>query len=316
MAPKTEDTAEAPPAAKSPNDTAPVARIVLVTGISGAGKTSALKAFEDLDYEAVDNVPLSLIGALVSVGRRRSDGIAFERPLAIGVDIRTRGFDVDELLGSHRELERRGGFEVNILFLDCDDDVLRRRFTETRHRHPLAMDRPIADGIAQERRLLAGLRDRADLLIDTTDMALGDLKRVLAGSFPAAGRTDLLVFLTSFSFARGLPRDADMVLDVRFLRNPHYEPALREQTGRDPAVSAFVAGDPDFQPFFDSLTALLAPLIPRYRAEGKSYLTLALGCTGGRHRSVYTAEKLAKWFEDRGQRVQLHHRDLPSAPSP
>jgi UPF0042 nucleotide-binding protein len=285
------------------------ARIVLVTGMSGAGKSSALKAFEDLNYEAVDNVPLSLIGALVT-GRRNAAGAEDPRLLAIGVDIRTRDFDVTSFLNRHDELEHSGQFDVRILFLDCDDDELRRRYTETRRRHPLALDRPVADGIAQERRLLAGLRDRADLVVDTTELNLGDLKRILAGNYPAGPASDLVVFVTSFSFARGIPRDADMVFDVRFLSNPHYEPELRPQTGRDPAVGEFISRDPDFAPFFDGLTALLAPLIPRYKAEGKSYLTLAIGCTGGRHRSVFTAEKLAKWFEGRGQRIQLQHRDL------
>lgn len=299
------------PAARDTGSAPSLAPIVLVTGVSGAGKSSALKAFEDLNYEAVDNVPLSLIGALVS-GRHTSAGAAGARPLAIGVDIRTRDFAVTSFLDRHDELEHGGKFDVRILFLDCDDDELRRRYTETRRRHPLALDRPVADGIAQERRLLAGLRDRADLVIDTSELTLGDLKRILAGHYPAGPASDLVVFVTSFSFARGIPRDADMVFDVRFLSNPHYEPELRPQTGRDPAVGEFIGRDPDFAPFFDGLTALLAPLMPRYKAEGKSYLTLAVGCTGGRHRSVFIAEKLAKWFESRGQRIQLQHRDLES----
>lgn len=307
MASQTDDPAAAPETNAEPSS----GQIVLVTGVSGAGKSSALKAFEDLNYEAVDNVPLSLIDALV-MGRQNAAGTEDARPLAIGVDIRTRDFDVGSFLARHDELERSGEFDVRILFLDCDDDELRRRYTETRRRHPLAIDRPVADGIAQERRLLAGLRDRADLVVDTTELTLGDLKRILAGNYPAGQASELVVFVTSFSFARGIPRDADMVFDVRFLRNPHYEPELRPLTGRDPAVGEFVSSDPDFAPFFDGLTALLAPLMPRYRAEGKSYLTLALGCTGGRHRSVFTAEKLAGWFESRGQRIQLQHRDLES----
>lgn len=307
MASRTDESSAPETAVADPSS----AQIVLVTGLSGAGKSSALKAFEDLNYEAVDNVPLSLIGALVT-GRRDAAGTEVARPLAIGLDIRTRDFDVAGFLQRHDELERSGKFDVRILFLDCDDDELRRRYTETRRRHPLAIDRPVADGIAQERRLLAGLRERADLVVDTSELTLGDLKRILAGNYPAGRAAELVVFVMSFSFARGLPRDADMVFDVRFLKNPHYEPELRPLTGCDPAVGEFVAGDPDFAPFFDGLTALLSPLMPRYQAEGKSYLTLALGCTGGRHRSVFTAEKLAKWFENRGQRVQLQHRDLES----
>lgn len=289
---------------------APGGRVLLVTGISGAGKTTALKALEDMNYEAVDNVPLFLIDALALGGQRNFSGPEFERPLAIGIDIRTRDFNVESFLAHYDELVSAGGVDVKILFTDCDDEVLRRRFEETRHRHPLAIDRPVADGIAHERRLLERLRDRADLVVDTTELAPGDLKRILQGHFPVASDRGLVIFVTSFSYARGLPRDADLVFDVRFLANPHYEPGLREKSGSQAEVAEFIAGDSGFADYFAALTGLISPLLPRFRAEGKSYLTIAIGCTGGRHRSVFVAERLAKWFETDGQQVQLHHRDI------
>ncbi len=291
------------------------AKVVLVTGMSGAGKTSALKALEDLSYEAVDNVPLSLLDSLVLSNQPALSGARLERPLAVGVDIRTRDFGVETFLQRYDELTRDGAFDVQILFLDCDDEELARRYEVTRHRHPLAVDRPIADGIARERRLVSVLRDRAHLVVDTTGMAPGELKHVLEGHFAVGTEAGLAVFVTSFSFRQGLPRDADLVFDVRFLSNPHYEPALRPLTGMDEAVKTFIRRDPAYTTFVDGLTGLLAPLLPRYKAEGKSYLTVAFGCTGGRHRSVFLAETLAAWFESLGEKVQVRHRDVGRGPS-
>ncbi len=285
-------------------------RVLLVTGISGAGKTSALKTLEDLGYEAIDNVPLSLLQNLVLPRQRDFAGHGFERPLAIGVDIRTRDFGVEPFL---RELDRLVGqsdVEVRVLFLDCDDEELCRRFSETRHRHPLAVDRPVSDGIAHERRLVSQLRDRADVTVDTTGLGPGDLKRILKGHFAIASQAELTVFVTSFSYRRGLPREADLVFDVRFLANPHYDADLRPRSGRDPAVADFITRDGGFAQFFDALTGMLLPLLPRFAAEGKSYLTIAIGCTGGRHRSVFAAERLAAWLESQNQRVHVDHRDL------
>ncbi len=284
------------------------ASVLLVTGMSGAGKSSALKALEDLGYEAVDNLPVSLLAALV---RPAEDSLWIpRRPIAIGVDTRTRDFDVEPLVRELDELVASGAVDVRILFLDCDDEVLRRRFTETRRRHPMADDLPVTDGIRVERDQLAALRDHAGLLVDTTDFSVADLRRWLEDHIGAERHEAITVFVASFAYGRGLPRDADLVFDVRFLRNPHYDDALRPLTGRDDKVAAHIADDPHFEKFFADLTSLLLPLLPRYEREGKSYLTIAVGCTGGRHRSVFVAEALAAWFAEKGQRVNLRHRDL------
>lgn len=286
-------------------DLAPLAalgRAVIVTGLSGAGKTSALKVLEDLGYEAVDNLPVTLLSNLMTGGG--------ERPLAVGIDIRTRDFGVEPVLAEIDRIMAETGRAVRLLFLDCDDEVLRRRFTETRRRHPLAADRPLIDGIRHERELVSPLKRRADVVFDTSNLAPGEFKRVLSSHFGLDGDRGLMVFVTSFAYREGLPREADLVFDARFLANPHYVPDLKPLTGRDQGVADYVSADPAFADFFDSLTRLLAPLLPRFAAEGKSYLTIAIGCTGGRHRSVYTAERLAQWLKDQGARVELRHREL------
>lgn len=278
--------------------------VVVVTGMSGAGKSTALRVLEDMGFEAVDNVPLSLFAGLVQPDP------GFDRRLAIGVDIRTRDFGVAPLLAAMDRLEASAGQETRLLFIDCDDEVLRRRFTETRRRHPLAADRPVGDGIRHERQLLTVLRDRADTVIDTTDYQPADLRKDLEALFAAGRHSGLAVFVTSFAFRYGLPREADLVFDVRFLRNPHYVPELQPQSGLDAPVGAHIEGDANFPRFFTALTGMLAPLLPLYGAEGKSYLTIAIGCTGGRHRSVFVAEKLAAWLADQGYQASRHHRDI------
>ncbi len=287
-------------------------RIILVTGMSGAGRTSALKALEDLGYEAVDNIPLSLLPGLVAPQPEFASGRP-DRPLAVGTNVRTRDFSADSFLQQLTRIAIGGHVDVDLVFLECDDDELRRRYAETRHRHPLAGDRPVSDGISLERRLLAGLREHADLIIDTTGISPGELKRILQTHYGLETGGDLSIFVTSFSFARGLPRAADLVFDVRFLRNPHYVATLRPNTGRDPAVGDYVRKDQGYGAFFSSLTGLLQPLLPRYIAEGKSYLTIAVGCTGGRHRSVFVAEELAAWLTVQGGHVHVSHRDMDRA---
>ena len=284
------------------------ARLVLVTGMSGAGKTTALKTLEDTGYEAVDNLPLKLLSTLLRPGAAGSEA------LAINLDVRTRDFTVDAFEAEIAPLATREDLDVRILFVDCDDEVLQRRYTETRRRHPLADDRPVIDGIRHERNLIQRLRERADVVLDTTDLAEGDLRRIVAGNFALDDRPALTIFVTSFSYRLGLPREADLVFDVRFLANPHYDPLLRPLTGLDPAVGEHVENDPAFKPFSDALAAMLPPLLPRFEREGKSYLTIAVGCTGGRHRSVFVAERLAALIGEHGHRVRVRHRELDRSP--
>lgn len=293
---------------QKPTDRDAPFRVLLVTGMSGAGKSAALNVLEDLGYEAVDNLPLSLLGILVAPATR--SGL----PIAIGADIRTRDFGVETFLNEMDELIDDRHYDARLVFMDCKDDVLLRRYTETRRRHPLALDRPVADGIRHERRLVSALRDRADLVVDTSDLILGDLKRVLQGHFGLEGSAGIGIFVTSFSYRRGLPPEADIVLDARFLSNPHYDPALRDLSGLDAAVGEHICADEGFSGFFDSVTNMLHALLPRFSEEGKSYLTVAVGCTGGRHRSVYVAERLAAWLKEKGERAGVSHRDLSDAP--
>ncbi|MEM6902315.1 MAG: RNase adapter RapZ [Pseudomonadota bacterium] len=293
----------------SPSEAKP--QFIIVSGLSGAGLSSALKALEDTGFEAIDNLPLPLLNGLVS------QGDFLRRHVAVGIDTRTRGFDVPALIAARDDLAADGlaaerAVDTALVFLECGDDVLARRFTETRRRHPLALDRPVADGIAHERQLLGPLRDAADLTIDTSDLSIHDLRRLIAGHYGQEGRTALSVFITSFSFKRGVPREADLVFDVRFLKNPHYDPALRPLTGLDDAVGQSVQDDPGFDAFEQHLLGLLKPLLPRYRAEGKRYLTIAIGCTGGRHRSVFVAERLKAALSDDVFTPQIAHRDLPT----
>jgi RNase adaptor protein for sRNA GlmZ degradation len=277
-------------------------RVVLVTGLSGAGRTAALNTLEDLGYEAIDNLPLELFGQVVSSGEVGA--------VALGVDIRTRNFAVAPFLELFDQHPGSPALDIRLLFVDCDDEGLRRRYTETRRPHPLARERPVIDGIAAERRLLTPLRARADLVVDTSSLTPGDFRRVLNGHFRLEKLGGMSVFVTSFSYRNGLPREADLVFDVRFLDNPYYQDDLRPLTGRDQSVVDFVRADPGYGPFFEQLTGMLGPLLPRYQREGKSYLTLALGCTGGRHRSVTVAEGLAGHLRTQGYAVMLVHREL------
>ena len=318
----------APETSVAPDDDLRPTDVVVVSGMSGAGKTTALKVLEDLGYEAVDNLPLSLLPRLVA--RRKDDGRYRTLLLgtAVGVDTRTRDFDPEGLIAALERLRRgnagspppadgeerrdepqRPATGIRLVFFDCDDAVLHQRFTATRRRHPMALDRPVADGIAVERRLMTPVRDAADETIDTSLLSLPDLRQLLTERFGATREAAMTVILTSFSFRRGLPREADLVFDVRFLRNPYYDPALQPRTGDDPEVGAYIAADPDFPAFFDRLSDMMRMLLPRYAQEGKQYLTIAIGCTGGRHRSVYTARMLSDLLASDGIQVTLRHRD-------
>ena len=280
--------------------------LVLVTGLSGAGKASILRVLEDLGFESVDNPPLGTLEELVGNG---------DRPLAAGVDTRTRGFSPDTVLRALERLRLRPDLAVSLVYATADDATLLRRYTETRRRHPLASGGNegagrVADGIGRERGLMAPLREAADLLVDTTDLPSPELRRLVERRFRPKEAPGLAVAVQSFAFPRGLPRDADLVFDLRFLRNPHYDRALRPLTGLDRVVADYVEADPDFPAFWTRLTGFLDPLLPRYVAEGKKYLTVALGCTGGRHRSVLAAERLAAHFRRSGWQADATHREL------
>ncbi len=293
-------------AAISPAPLPGVPPMLIVTGMSGAGKSTALKALEDLDYEAVDNLPLGLVDTLLNSAE---GGDGPPRPLAFGIDTRTREFDAEALVERLRTL-RAEGIDIRLLYLDCSDDRLVQRFSETRRRHPLAADRPAADGIGRERALTAPLRRWADMVIDTTDLSAADLRRRIAEQLGRDSYGALNVTLQSFGFAYGLPRDADLVFDMRFLANPHWEPALRPLTGEHPDVAEFVRADPAYAPAVDRIADLLLTLIPGYGREGKAYLTIAIGCTGGRHRSVAVARELQARLTAAGQGPLLVHRDV------
>lgn len=278
-------------------------KLLVITGLSGAGKSTALKAMEDLGYETIDNVPLSLLPMLIV------SETAQDRMIVVGVDIRSRDFSADYLGKAVDAVRRAVRHEVETLFITCDDDVLQRRYTETRRKHPLALDRPISDGIARERELIGGIQHWADDVLDTTQMKPSELRAAIQNRYAPRGEA-LAIFLQSFSFRLGVPRDADLVFDVRFLRNPHYDEALRPLTGKDSAVGEYIQQDPCYAGFFNNLAQLLLPLLPRYQQEGKSYLTLAIGCTGGQHRSVYVTEQLAALLKEKGYQLQHRHRDL------
>ncbi|MEM7568924.1 MAG: RNase adapter RapZ [Pseudomonadota bacterium] len=288
-------------------------RLVLVTGMSGAGKSTALNVFEDLGYEAIDNLPIPLIQRLLRTPDVNPDH-AEGRPLAIGVDSRTRSFTERQAQADIERLRAMPHVDLQLVYFDCSDEELTKRYSQTRRRHPLALDRPIADGIARERQHMAPLREISDVYFDTTTLNIHDLKRRLIDLFEPQRSESLTLTVMSFGFARGVPRDADLMFDMRFLRNPHYVPELRDKTGMDEPVAAYVAADKDFDAVFEQIAGLLRTLLPRYQQEGKSYLTVAIGCTGGRHRSVFTAELLSKTLEIDGYKVHISHRDVALKP--
>ena len=287
--------------------------ILLVTGMSGAGKSTVLKTLEDLGWEVVDNLPLLLLDRLLDAPLPEGS-TNDSQPLAIGIGARTRDFDPERIVGRIRDLRDRHGLEIGMLFLDCSGAELERRYSETRRRHPLALDRPANDGISRERELLAPLRDWANRLIDTTDMAANELAQQIRASFAGGELGAPTLSIRSFGFARGLPRNADLVFDMRFLRNPHWDPELRPGTGLDADVSAYIMDDPAYEDAVSRIEELLMLLLPRYRAEGKSYVTVAFGCTGGRHRSVHVADRVARRLRDAGFSPSIAHRDLGAAP--
>ena len=280
-------------------------RLLLVTGMSGAGKSSVLDALEDMGWECVDNLPMPLLDDFVGEARRT------RRPIAVGMDVRSRGFDPARAAAA---LGQVPDVEPEILYLDCSGAELTRRYDKTRRRHPLAADRPAEDGIARERSLTAPLREAADSVLDTTDLSPAELRDELRRRFGSDAEQPVLT-LVSFGFSKGISRTADLVFDMRFLDNPHWVDELRPLTGADGPVRDYIASDPAWAESMDRVEALLTEWIPRYWAAGKNYLTVAFGCTGGRHRSVAAAVEMAERLRAAGLSPNVRHRDLGSTPN-
>lgn len=286
-----------------PDHPASEQRLILVTGPSGAGRSTAIGALEDLGCETIDNLPLTLIPRLL-------DGPPLGRTIALGVDVRNRDFSAIALIELIDRLTDDPRVALEVVFLDCRTDVLVRRYAETRRRHPLAPAESPLDGILREADLLAPIRVRADVLIDTSDFTPHDLKAEIAAWMGATPAQRMAVSVQSFSYRRGVPRGVDMIFDCRFLNNPYWVPALRALDGRAPAVAAHVQADPNFAEFFDRVAGLVRFLLPAQIAEGKAHLSIGFGCTGGQHRSVAVAEKLGDTLEQDGWQVSRRHREL------
>ncbi len=283
-------------------------RLLLVTGMLGAGKTTALKVLEDLVWETIDNFPIRLLGRLIDAPKTDT----LPAPLAIGFDCRTRGFDPQAIIKQVKTISNRSDIELTTLFLDCSSNELERRYNETRRRHALANELPASTGINAERELLEPLRRWADLLVDTTDFSANELQQSIREQFVLDEGQDLVLTLSSFGFSRGMPPVADLVFDMRFLANPHWVTDLREQTGLDAPVGDYIRRDPAFAEAFERITSLVDFLLPRYRAQGKAYVHVAFGCTGGQHRSVFMAEQVATALRSSGFSPTLLHRNLGS----
>jgi UPF0042 nucleotide-binding protein len=278
-------------------------RLVLVTGPSGAGRTTAIRVLEDLGYEGIDNIPLSLVPRLV-------EGPPLDRPIVLGLDARNRDFNATALIELIDTLTRDPRVSLQVLYLDCAAPELIRRFSETRRRHPLAPAETPVQGIEREVDLLAPIRVRADHLIDTTELTPHDLKAEIARWFESDAAGRLSVSLQSFSYKRGVPRGVDMIFDCRFLANPYWEARLRALDGRDAAVAAFVRRDPRFAEFYRKLQDMLLFLLPAHVDEGKAHLSVGFGCTGGQHRSVAMVEMVGAGLAEAGWPVSKRHREL------
>jgi len=274
--------------------------------MSGAGKSTVLDALEDMGWDIVDNLPADLLDGFVGGGRE-----CRVAPAAVGMDVRSRGFDAEDL---PRLIQAIDGVAPEILYLDCAGSELMRRYDETRRRHPLAPDRPAEDGIARERKIMAPLLAAADSMIDTTDLSPAELRDELRRRYGGDADQPVLT-IASFAFARGISRAADLVFDMRFLPNPHWVEGLRPLTGQDAPVHDYLAADPAWDEALDRIESLLKDWIPRYWAAGKNYVTVAFGCTGGRHRSVAAAIEMAQRLRGNGFSPNVRHRDLASLPS-
>lgn len=282
-------------------------RLVLITGLSGSGKSSVAKCFEDLGYHTVDNLPLPLLRRFLESPLELVEG---NDRIAVVTDVRAPHF-AEAFPRLFREIDSER-LEPTLLFLEASDEALVRRFSETRRPHPLAGDRPLIEGIARERELLSDLRGEADMVLDTSEWTIHEIRSQIFRDFsdrPGEGPA-LVVSLVSFGFKHGIPYGADLLFDIRFLPNPHFVPGLREQTGLDAEVRDYLEGEGDYGETLERLLDLLRFLLPRYRRENRTYVTVAVGCTGGRHRSVALVEELARELEEAGWSVRTVHRDV------
>jgi RNase adapter protein RapZ len=277
--------------------------IIFLTGMSGAGRSTAIKVFEDLGYATIDNLPHFLMESLLQAITQQR----IEMPLVVGFDIRSFELDVTKLEKIISDFRQK--YAVRLLFLNCQDEVLLRRYSATRHRHPLS-NVSLLEGIAKERQLLQGLINQADHVIDTTAISVVTLGRVLQNIFGRQSSAQLQIRFLSFSYRRGLPPDADIVFDARFLKNPHYEEQLQKLTGKDPEVARFIERDKAWHAFAAPFKELLIATLQEFKQSGRSYLTIAIGCTGGQHRSVFIAEHLATFVREQGESVVVEHREL------
>ena len=278
-------------------------RVVLVTGPSGAGRSTAINVLEDIGYEAIDNLPLSLLPRLL-------DGPPLDHPLALGIDVRNRDFNVSAMIEMIDTLARMDGVVTELLYLDCNADVLVRRYSETRRRHPMAPAESATQGIKRELDLLVPIRAMADVLMDTSDLSPHDLRTEVERWFAPDTGQRLAISVHSFSYKRGVPRGVDMIFDCRFLKNPYWEESLRSFDGRDDQVADFIATDARFAPFFEKIQALVEMLLPAYIDEGKAHFSIGFGCTGGQHRSVAVAEKLVNALARGEWQVSIRHREM------
>lgn len=278
-------------------------KLVLVTGPSGAGRTTAIRALEDIGVEAIDNLPLSLLPRLL-------DGPPHQKPLALGLDVRNRDFSISGLIALVERLEEDPNVEAQLLYLDARPDILIKRFSETRRRHPLAPAESPSEGVEREIDLLSPIRNRADVLIDTSELTPHDLRAEIAQWFGESANGNLAVSVQSFSYKRGVPRGLDLIFDCRFLTNPYWVSELRPRDGRDPEVAAHISKDPRFSEFFERVTGLALFLLPAYVEEGKAHLAIGFGCTGGQHRSVFVTECLTDRLAKDGWQVSKRHREL------
>jgi UPF0042 nucleotide-binding protein len=290
----------------APRDTS-WARFIVLTGLSGSGKSQAIRALEDLGYYCVDNLPVQLLPVMAELAERQTD----HNRVAVVMDMRESRF-VSDFPRVYRRLKTNKHFDTRLIFLEAGHAELVRRFSETRRPHPLAPNRPVTEGLSEERESLRHIRGMADKVIDTSKLNVHELRQQLREL--VSGRkqaSKLLVNVVSFGFQHGPPAEADLVFDMRFLKNPHWVPALRPKTGRDAAVAAYIRRQPVARTAIKKITSLLRWMVPLYIQEGKSYLTIAIGCTGGRHRSVYIAETLKRELSDlKGITVKVSHRDL------